>query len=66
MPKQAEVSAADCHVRAAEARRRAESATNPLDRAEFLDLERRWLSLAASYEFVAKTERDLDSIRGQS
>jgi len=40
----------ECYLRAAEARRIAEGATDPNTRADFFALERRWLSLARSYQ----------------
>jgi hypothetical protein len=36
--------------RAAEARRMADRATNPLAKVDFLAIEQRWLSLARTYE----------------
>jgi hypothetical protein len=39
----------ECYRRAAEARRIADSGTDPLTKAEFLEIERRWLSLARGY-----------------
>jgi hypothetical protein len=41
----------ECYRRAAEARRFADDAVNPFEKADFLDIERRWMSLAHSYEF---------------
>jgi hypothetical protein len=41
---------ADCYERAAESRLRAANAVNELERAEYLNLERRWMMLARSYE----------------
>lgn len=41
----------DCYRRAQEARERAERAHDPVLRREFLDMERRWLFMAHSYEF---------------
>jgi PAS domain S-box-containing protein len=40
------------HECAAEAKQRAEAATDPRSKAEFLDIERHWLSLASSYAFA--------------
>jgi PAS domain S-box-containing protein len=42
----------DCHERAAEARRKAEAIDDPALRADFLDMEERWLTLARSYGFT--------------
>jgi hypothetical protein len=40
----------DCYRRAAEARRIADVATNSDTKSDFLAFERRWLSLARSFE----------------
>jgi hypothetical protein len=40
----------ECHRRADEARRMADAATSPFERADFLSVEERWLSLARSPE----------------
>jgi len=45
---------AECYRRAAECRERAESAPSASAKQAFLDLERRWLSLAHSYEFAER------------
>jgi hypothetical protein len=45
-----------CLERAAEARERAQSQLNSECKAEFLEMERRWLHLAESYRFVAQLE----------
>jgi hypothetical protein len=48
----------ECYRRAAEARRIADGATDPLTRAEFLKVEQRWLSLARGFAAeLATTER---------
>jgi hypothetical protein len=41
---------ADCYKRAAESRVRAAAAADDTDKAEYLNIERRWLMLARSYE----------------
>src|SRR5262245_52793062 len=41
-----------CHERAAEARDKAEATADPTPRADFLDMETRWLFLARSYQFT--------------
>ena len=48
---------ADCHRRAAEAREKAESTSDPEMKRDLLALERSWLFLASSYELG---ERSLD------
>jgi hypothetical protein len=40
----------ECYRRAAEARRIADVATDPSTKADFLEIEQRWLFLARSYE----------------
>jgi hypothetical protein len=45
-----------CLERAAEARQRAQSQLDPERKAEFLEMEGRWLRLAESYRFVAQLE----------
>jgi hypothetical protein len=47
----------ECHRHATEARRRAEIASDPYERAEFFDTERRWLFLAHGYEFSERVSR---------
>ena len=44
----------ECYRHAEKARRMANSATNPNTKADFLDVEQRWLSLAHSYEFAER------------
>ncbi len=46
-----------CLEHAAEARESAQSTLNPERKAEFLDMERRWLRLAESYRLVEQLER---------
>jgi hypothetical protein len=46
--------AADCHRRAQEARRKADLAADRTVRQDYLDLERRWLKLAESYQFTQR------------
>ncbi len=41
---------ADCHRRARESRLRAEAATDPALKQDYLNLERRWMMLAESYQ----------------
>jgi hypothetical protein len=44
----------ECYRHAKEARRTADATTNPNTKADFLDVEQRWLSLAHSYEFAER------------
>ena len=41
----------ECYRLAAEARQKADAANDPSTKGDFLNLERRWLFLAHSYEF---------------
>src|ERR1700757_1722347 len=41
---------ADCYQRAGESRAKAAAAANENDKTEYLDIERRWIMLARSYE----------------
>src|SRR5215468_7820321 len=43
-----------CHERAIEAKRKAEAAVDPGLKADFLDMEKRWLALARSYTFTER------------
>jgi hypothetical protein len=45
---------ADCYRRAREARHKAERAAEGAVRQDYLDLERRWLKLAESYQFTQR------------
>jgi hypothetical protein len=51
----------DCYRRAAEARRTADAATTPDTKSEFLDFERRWLSLAHGFESESQREPALQA-----
>ncbi len=42
----------ECFQRAAESKRRADETADPAAKADFLDMEKRWLFLAHSYEFA--------------
>ena len=48
-----------CYERAAECKCRAEQATDPERKADFLTLESSWIHLARSYETVESLERFL-------
>jgi PAS domain S-box-containing protein len=48
------------HECAAEAKQKAEAATDPTTKAEFLDIERHWLTLASSYAFAESLSEKLD------
>jgi len=44
----------ECYLRAEQCKRLAEGALTPAAKKDFLDMERRWLSLARSYEFAER------------
>lgn len=44
----------ECYEHAEECARKAAAQTNPGLRQDFLDMERRWLTLARSYEFTQR------------
>jgi hypothetical protein len=46
--ERSELTIEECYLRAAEARRIADAAADPVTKAEFLEIEQRWLSLACS------------------
>jgi hypothetical protein len=50
----------ECLTEAAEARERAKAATDPGRKADFLDMELRWLRLVESYRFVEQASRFLE------
>jgi PAS domain-containing protein len=45
-----------CYEHAAEAKAKADATNDPVLRAEFLDMERRWLTLARSYGYTESLE----------
>jgi hypothetical protein len=45
---------ADCYRYAADCRRKADAAIVPTEKREFLEIERRWVFLARSYEFTER------------
>jgi hypothetical protein len=59
----------ECYRHAEDCARKATSQTDPQTKADFLDLERRWLLLAQSYEFTERlhdfsgeTKRNVDQL----
>jgi hypothetical protein len=44
----------ECYLRAEQCKRLAEAASTPNEKADYLAMERRWLSMAQSYEFVER------------
>lgn len=50
----------ECLENAEQARQRANSITDPKLKADYEDIELRWLRLAESYRFVEQMERFLD------
>src|SRR5262245_57324924 len=53
----------ECHERAAEAKGKAEATADPALKAEFLDIERRWLALARSHTGTESLEDFRAAIR---
>jgi len=53
----------ECHRRAEECRRLAEEAGTETGKADYLDMERRWLSLASSYEFAERLSNFVEPFR---
>jgi len=53
-----------CYERALEAETRAEASRNPEDRRFYFDCEKRWLALAASYEYQERLAAFLQELRG--
>ena len=47
----------ECYRHALEARQKANAARNEFERDDFLDMERRWLNLARSYQFSERLSR---------
>jgi hypothetical protein len=47
----------ECYRRAEDCARKAATQTDPKLKADFLDLERRWLVLARSYDFTERLNR---------
>jgi hypothetical protein len=54
LPKSLSKEARDCRARAEWCGRRATAERDPQARLDFLDVERRWLKLARSYEFAER------------
>jgi hypothetical protein len=55
----------ECYLQAEQCRRWAQVAPTQSERADFLDMERRWLSLAHSYEFAERLSDFSRSMRKQ-
>ena len=53
----------ECLRRAEECKRLAEAAKTETGRADYLDMERRWLSLARSYEFAERLSDFIEPFR---
>ena len=64
MPQESKSDAiVECYRRAAEARRMADTAVDLSERADFLKVEQRWLSLAYEYRAGAQALREQHSAR---
>jgi hypothetical protein len=64
MTMSATFTAIQCYHRAADARAAADAAGDPGTKADFLDLERRWLILARNYESQISSARQTDRHMG--
>jgi hypothetical protein len=53
----------ECHFHAEECKRRADTAMTPAAKTDFLEMERRWLSLAHSYEFTERLSNFTEPFR---
>jgi hypothetical protein len=56
----------ECYRHADECRQRAEKAFTEKGRQEFIDMERRWLSLADSYEFAERLSNYVEPFRDRN
>lgn len=56
MPKSLSNQIRECYLRAEECRYRAETASPPSIRDDYVAMERRWLSLARGYEFAEQLD----------
>jgi len=56
----------DCYNRAEHCKRLAETALTETVKADYLDMERRWLSLARSYEFAERLSRFTEPFRNRN
>lgn len=54
---------ADCYERASESRARATAAINEIEKTEYLNIERRWIMLARSYELSERITGFNDEVR---
>jgi len=57
---------AECYRHASHCRERARRAIDPETERDFLEVERRWLSLARSYEFAERLAAPVSSRKQQS
>ena len=57
---------AECYRRAHESRKQADCTPDPSLKQDFLDLERRWLSLARSYEFSEQLSNFTAEVKRQA
>jgi hypothetical protein len=66
LPKSLSKEARDCRARAERCGRRATAERDPQARLDFLDVERRWLKLARSYEFAERLDAFSKATRSRS
>jgi len=56
---------ADCYERAGESRARAATATDEIEKTEYLNIERRWIMLARSYELSERVTGFNEEVKGR-
>jgi hypothetical protein len=64
IPQNLKIDVRECYLHAEECRRWAKIAPTPSSKADFLDMERRWLSLAHGYELQNGHRAHLESASG--
>ena len=63
MAQKVSTQVADCYERAGESRARAVSAANEIDKTEYLNIERRWIMRARSYELSERITGFTDEVK---
>jgi hypothetical protein len=56
----------ECYLRASQARERGECERDPQLKQDHLDMERRWLFLAQSYELTVRMQHYTDDVKRRS
>ena len=63
MPQKTSAQVTVCYQRAGESRTRAAAATNEIEKTEYLNIERRWIMLARSYELSERVGGCTDNVK---